>query len=644
MAESAYLKRLRRAVERSGLTAEPAVAAAPVAELVVSGRLVRAIHQHLLRLRPAVAGKMVDEMAALVNEDECALLLHGKGYTHLHAVHFLCEFADHYCGLEDGRHFAAAVGWEGSGLHGDGDIISLMELMVAALPPGDGRTHLGMALKELAPLFLDHIFPSSLFKLAIEPQANGLEVEFCYADPDQVEAALARVGLAGDMGTLFARSLLQVQETVRKGLAILVQDAERALRVEGRMDTLSEDRRRALAAAGRASWSVQWEGEVELIRCQDPAAVLALVRSLHANMHRRELEYFQERVHGLEMRVEELEAGDKFQELVGGSVPMQRVYRLIEQVGATELTALVRGESGTGKELVARAIHQCSARCEGPFVAVNCAAFPESLLESELFGHEKGAFTGADRAKPGRFELAHGGTLLLDEVGDIPLPTQVKLLRVMETQAFERLGGTDTMQVDIRFIGATNRPLEEMIAAGSFREDFYFRLNVLPVALPPLREHKEDIPHLARHFAERIGRRSGKPIERIARGAIRRLVDSDWPGNVRQLQNAIERAVALYAHDRELDEAAVVQALGLEVETRGNPGLNMRQRELIELLGASEVGLTVGEIQRQLGARQPGGGRSGRTLQNDLRKLAALGYADWVKDGSAHRYSLRDSA
>jgi DNA-binding NtrC family response regulator len=214
----------------------------------------------------------------------------------------------------------------------------------------------------------------------------------------------------------------------------------------------------------------------------------------------------------------------------------------------------------------------------------------------------------------------------------------------METQAFERLGGTETMQVDIRFIGATNRPLEEMIAAGSFREDFYFRLNVLPVALPPLREHKEDIPHLARHFAERIGRRSGKPIERIARGAIRRLVDSDWPGNVRQLQNAIERAVALYAHDRELDEAAVVQALGLEVETRGNPGLNMRQRELIELLGASEVGLTVGEIQRQLGARQPGGGRSGRTLQNDLRKLAALGYADWVKDGSAHRYSLRDSA
>jgi transcriptional regulator with PAS, ATPase and Fis domain len=194
--------------------------------------------------------------------------------------------------------------------------------------------------------------------------------------------------------------------------------------------------------------------------------------------------------------------------------------------------------------------------------------------------------------------------------------------------------------MDIRFIGATNRPLEELIAEGDFREDFYFRLNVLPVVLPPLRDHKEDIPQLARHFAERIARRSDRPIERIARGAIRRLVECDWPGNVRELQNAIERAVALYARDSVLDEAAVVQALGLEKKTAGAPVLNMRQRELVELLGGNNSGLTVAEIQRRLKAQKSGGGQSGRTLQNDLRKLAELGYADWVKDGSARRYTL----
>jgi transcriptional regulator with GAF, ATPase, and Fis domain len=201
------------------------------------------------------------------------------------------------------------------------------------------------------------------------------------------------------------------------------------------------------------------------------------------------------------------------------------------------------------------------------------------------------------------------------------------------------LGGIETIEVDVRFIGATNRPLEEIIAAGDFREDFYFRLNVLPVALPPLRDHKEDIPQLARHFAERIARRSGRPIERIARGAIRRLVECDWPGNVRELQNAIERAVALYARESVLDEAAVIQALGLERKSAGAPALNMRQRELVELLGGSKVGLTVAEIQRQIEAQRQGG-QSGRTLQNDLRKLAELGYADWVKDGSARRYTL----
>jgi formate hydrogenlyase transcriptional activator len=206
---------------------------------------------------------------------------------------------------------------------------------------------------------------------------------------------------------------------------------------------------------------------------------------------------------------------------------------------------LIRGETGTGKELIARALHELSPRKGRTFVKLNCAAIPTGLLESELFGHEKGAFTGAIAQKVGRFELAHQGTLFLDEVGDIPLELQPKLLRVLQEQEFERLGGTKTTKVDVRLVAATHRDLSKMVADGRFREDLYYRLNVFPVVLPPLRERRTDIPRLVRHFTQQFARRMGRRIKTIPSAALDALVHYPWPGNVRELQNVIERAVIL---------------------------------------------------------------------------------------------------
>jgi transcriptional regulator with GAF, ATPase, and Fis domain len=217
----------------------------------------------------------------------------------------------------------------------------------------------------------------------------------------------------------------------------------------------------------------------------------------------------------------------------------------VERVAPTDATVLVLGETGTGKELIARAIHQLSSRCGRAFLKLNCAAIPMDLLESELFGHEKGAFTGAVAQKVGRFELADRGTLFLDEVGDIPLALQPKLLRVLQEQEFERLGGTQTHRADVRVLAATNRDLDEMVASGRFRADLYYRLNVFPVLLPSLRERREDIPALVAHFVEVCSRKMGKRIERVADDAMTALAAYDWPGNVRELQNVIERAVIL---------------------------------------------------------------------------------------------------
>jgi DNA-binding NtrC family response regulator len=235
----------------------------------------------------------------------------------------------------------------------------------------------------------------------------------------------------------------------------------------------------------------------------------------------------------------------QFQNIIARSARMQEVLGIVERVAATNSTVLLGGESGVGKDLIARAIHQNSRRASGPFIKINSTAIPDNLFESELFGYEKGAFTGANTSKPGKFELADKGSLFLDEIGDVPAPIQVKLLRVLQEREFERLGGTKTLKVDVRLIAATNKDLRAALEQGTFREDLYYRLNVVPVDIPPLREHKEDIPDLVNHFLLRFTRENGKQIEKITPAALKLLMDYHWPGNVRQLENTIERGVAL---------------------------------------------------------------------------------------------------
>jgi formate hydrogenlyase transcriptional activator len=235
----------------------------------------------------------------------------------------------------------------------------------------------------------------------------------------------------------------------------------------------------------------------------------------------------------------------RFEQLIGSSPALEWVLEQVERVSPTDSTVLIQGETGTGKELIARAIHNISSRCGRPFVKLNCAAVPLDLLESELFGHEKGAFTGAIAQKTGRFEWADKGTLFLDEVGDIPPSLQPKLLRVLQEQEFERLGGTRTHQVDVRLVAATNRDLTGMAARGEFRSDLYYRLNVFPILLPPLRARTEDIPALVTYFVEMYSRRMDRRIEHIPQETMSALSAYQWPGNIRELQNLIERAVIL---------------------------------------------------------------------------------------------------
>ncbi len=247
--------------------------------------------------------------------------------------------------------------------------------------------------------------------------------------------------------------------------------------------------------------------------------------------------------------------------IVARSAKMQEVLATVERVAPTNSTVLLGGESGVGKDLIARAIHEKSRRARGPFLKINSTAIPESLLESELFGYEKGAFTGAAASKPGKFELADKGTLFLDEIGDVPAATQVKLLRVLQEREFERLGGTKTIKVDVRLIAATNRDLRAALEEGTFREDLYYRLNVVPIDIAPLRERREDIPDLVNLFISRFAADSGKSIESISPDAMQILVNYHWPGNVRELQNIVERACALAKQN-------VLQASDIHLDVR----------------------------------------------------------------------------
>jgi len=246
---------------------------------------------------------------------------------------------------------------------------------------------------------------------------------------------------------------------------------------------------------------------------------------------------------------EELAVRRGLPHIIGEHESLKKVMNAVQRAAGTDTTVLVEGESGTGKELIARAVHAMSERSDGPFVAINCAAIPESLLEPELFGYEKGAFTGAVSRKLGKFEVAHRGTLFLDEIADLPLPLQAKVLRAIEHKRFERVGGTVPIQVDVRIVAATNRNLKGAVAARQFRDDLYFRLSVFPIEVPPLRDRATDVPTLARHFVDRFCRDQKKPVLQIAPAALEALMAYPWPGNIRELQNCLERAVILCESD-----------------------------------------------------------------------------------------------
>jgi Nif-specific regulatory protein len=284
------------------------------------------------------------------------------------------------------------------------------------------------------------------------------------------------------------------------------------------------------------------------VSAEEDARLLSIIASMIAQAVRLRQTIMEERQRLLEenTRLHE-ELRDRFRpaNIIGNSRAMQEVFNMVAQVSRSDTTVLIRGESGTGKELVAHAIHYNSHRAEKPFIKVNCAALPETVIESELFGHEKGAFTGAISTRKGRFELANGGTIFLDEIGDLSAATQIKLLRVLQEREFERVGGNETIRTNVRVITATNRNLEASMETGQFRPDLYYRLNVFPIHIPPLRDRKSDIMLLADYFVEKYSKQNGKSIKRISTPAIELFMSYHWPGNVRELENCIERAILL---------------------------------------------------------------------------------------------------
>jgi PAS domain S-box-containing protein len=292
---------------------------------------------------------------------------------------------------------------------------------------------------------------------------------------------------------------------------------------------------------------------------------------------------------------EEIGKTSMFEEVVGTSSVLQMVLARAAKVAPTDSTVLITGETGTGKELVARAIHKRSTRADRPFISVNCAAIPSSLIMSELFGHEKGAFTGAIQRRLGRFELAEGGTLFLDEIGDLPAETQIALLRVLQEHEFERVGGTEILHTDVRVIAATNRDLQAAVAVGSLRSDLYYRLNVFPIKLPPLRERREDISLLVNYFIDRLGKRDGKKIKNIRKKAMKALQDYSWPGNVRELQNVIERSLIVSETDEFSIDKSWVANQPRSPASRAPSVPSSGERERIEATLAQSKGRVAGE-------------------------------------------------
>jgi len=328
---------------------------------------------------------------------------------------------------------------------------------------------------------------------------------------------------------------------------------------------------------------------------------------------------------------EQLDERYQFDNIIGRSAAMREIFHTVERVAPTRATVLLAGESGVGKDMIARAIHQHSPRKNHAFVKINCTALPENLMESELFGYEKGAFTGATASKPGKFEQADQGTAFLDEIGDVPGNIQVKLLRILQERQFERLGSNVTRNVDVRVIAATNADLRAALEEGRFREDLYYRLNVVPINIPPLRDRKEDIPFLAIHFVRKLSKELGSPAKEISPAAIDRLVEHSWPGNVRELENTIERSLVLASGE-------VLQPSEIRIETRNRPASTLAQAPLLpegETLEHWEQMMIREALRRTNGNKSQAARMLGLT-RNALRyRLSQMGLEDGTEESES---------
>jgi formate hydrogenlyase transcriptional activator len=438
---------------------------------------------------------------------------------------------------------------------------------------------------------------------AIEFAGKGLLREHMIVP---MEGSPAGVAFAAGRAVLFERADLEVMSSEPAAL-LLAEGVQRMCTVP----LTAHDRRLGALGVGRVGGEPFTPDDVEILT----AVAKQVAFSIENALAFQEIETLKEKLEAEKVYLQdEIRTQHNFEEIIGDSTALKRILHEVETVAPTDSAILITGETGSGKELIARAVHALSARRERTFVTINCAAIPSGLLESELFGHERGAFTGAIAQRIGRFELADRGTLFLDEVGDIPLELQPKLLRVLQEREFERLGSTRTKHVDVRVVAATNRNLEAMVAAGTFRSDLYYRLNVFPIALPPLRDRPEDIPALVRYFVRKFARRMKKQFESVPTDGMAALCRYAWPGNVRELENAIERAVILSS----------------------GPSLRIVASEFPAAANAAPVGVTLEATERDaivralgdtnwvLGGPQGAAARLGlkrTTLQSRMRKL-----------------------
>ena len=397
-----------------------------------------------------------------------------------------------------------------------------------------------------------------------------------------------------------------VGDAVRNGKPIVVPVARPELRFPTQMSARSSGREKVTYIAVPIPYEGQTLGQLDVELEYTPnreyertvtflavvGAMIAQAMKVHRLIEADRQRLVEENAH---LRLE-LNERYGFSNIIGASRQMQDVYAQVEQVAKTNTTVLLRGESGTGKELIAHAIHHNSARAKKPFIKVSCAALPNDLIESELFGYEKGAFTGAHAPKKGRFELAEGGTLFLDEIGELNLATQVKLLRVLQAREFERLGGTQTIQTDIRLIAATNKDLEAEIEKGNFREDLYFRLSVIPIRVPPLRDRREDIPALVRHFADLFSRDNNRRPPRFTPAALDHLQRARWKGNVRELKNTVERLIIMTPGEA-IDVDDLRDIVRLEAKATGGDNEKERPGTLREFKESAERTFLVGKLR-----------------------------------------------